>query len=104
MAFDPVPSTWFSGITQTSTGITIPYTALNELNQTKATNDVREILFNFCEAFFDTWDATASEDRPAEMTCIRSASLRQTTTDDIITKQYTIRVNVVPDSLDVVSE
>lgn len=102
--FDPTPSTWFSGISTTSTAITIPYTALGDLNQTKANSDVREIVFNFMEGIFDKYGSVDTADRPSELTMSRSASVSQTSTGDIITKSYTIRVNVVPDSLDVASE
>ena len=107
MAFDPAPSTWFSGLTNSISAVTIPYTALNGLAQADAdptTGDVREIVFGFCEAFSDRWASTATADRPDKATITTSTSVSSVSGQEVLTKIYTIRVELDVDSVDVSSE
>jgi hypothetical protein len=107
MAFDDAPSGWFSGISASATELTIPYTALNDLNQTKAhptTGDIREIIYNICESFSDTWANTPSADRPQRTTITTGTSISSSGGNDTITKTYTIRVTLDVDAVSVGSE
>jgi len=107
MAFDPSPSGWFSGLTVSATELTIPFSSINDLNQTKSdpdTGDIREIVYNFCEAFADKWTTTASADRPSQLTITSSTSVSTSGTQEILTKIYSIRVSLLVDDVSLVSE
>jgi len=107
MAFDPAPSGWFPGLTNSATELTIPFTALNQLTQADSdpsTGDIREIVFGFCEAFSDQWVATAEADRPDKTTINRSTSVQSVGGTEVLTKIYTIRVELDVDSVDVSDE
>jgi len=107
MAFNPAPTGWFSGISVTATDITIPFSALNTLDDTKSdpsTGDVREIVYNFCEAFSDKWQSLASTDRPDQLTINTSTSVTSSGGEDILTKIYTIRVALTVEDVSIVSE
>jgi hypothetical protein len=107
MAFNPAPTGWFSGISVTATEITIPFSALNTLDDTKSdpsTGDVREIVYNFCEAFSDKWQSLASTDRPDQLTINTSTSVTSSGGEDILTKIYTIRVALTVEDVSIVSE
>jgi hypothetical protein len=107
MAFDASPSGWFSGLTASATELTIPYSALNDLNQTKSdpdTGDVREVMYNLCEAFSDKWANTSDADRPGKTTITTSSSISSSLGVDTITKIYTIRVQLAVDDVSVSSE
>lgn len=107
MAFDASPSGWFSGLSASATELTIPYSALNDLNQTKSdpdTGDVREVMYNICEAFSDKWANTASADRPAKTTIATSTSITSSAGSDTITKTYTIRVSLDVDTVSITDE
>ena len=107
MAFNASPSGWFSGLSASATELTIPYSALNDLNQTKSdptTGDVREIVYNFCEAFSDVNTNTASADRPTKTTISTSTSISSSGGSDTITKTYTIRVSLDVDTVSITDE
>jgi hypothetical protein len=107
MAFNPAPTGWFSGISVTATEITIPFSALNTLDDTKSdpsTGDVREIVYNFCEAFSDKWQSLASTDTPDQLTINTSTSVTSSGGEDILTKIYTIRVALTVEDVSIVSE
>lgn len=107
MAFDSSPSGWFAGLTASATELTIPYTALNDLTETKShpdTGDVREVIYNICEAFSDKWANTAEADRPDKATITTSSSIRSSLGVDTITKIYTIRVELAVDEVSVSTE
>jgi len=107
MAFDPAPSGWFPGLTNSATELTIPFTALNQLTQADTdpiTGDVREIVFNFCEAFNDKWATTADADRPDRTTISTSTSVQSVGGNEVLTKIYTIRVELDVDAVDVSDE
>ena len=107
MAFDPAPTGWFPGLTNSATALTIPFTALNQLTQADSdpsTGDVREIVYNFCEAFTDKWADTTDADRPEKTTISTSTSVQTVGGSEILTKIYTIRVELDIDSVDVSDE
>ena len=107
MAFDASPSGWFSGLTASATELTIPFASLNDLDQTKAdpnTGDVREVMYNICEAFSDKWANTSSDDRPEKTTISTSTSISSSLGVDTITKIYTIRVSLDVDDVSVAGE
>lgn len=107
MAFNPAPSGWFPGLTNSATELTIPFTALNQLTQADSdpsTGDIREIVFNFCEAFSDKWAATADADRSEKTTISTSTSIQTVGGSEILTKIYTIRVELDVDSVDISDE
>lgn len=107
MAFDPAPSGWFTGLTVSPTGLTIPFSSLNSLDDIKAdpsTGDVREIIYNFCEAFADNWANKASADRPTELTINTSTSVSTVGADEVLTKIYTIRVALSVENVTLVEE
>ena len=85
MAFDASPSGWFSGISVSPTELTIPFSSLNNLDDTKAdpsTGDVREIVYNFCEAFADAWAGTSTANRPSQLTINTSTSVTTSGTEE----------------------
>ncbi len=102
MAFAAAPSGWFSGLSASATELTIPYSALNSLNQTKAdptTGDVREIVYNFCEAFSDKLAVTGADDKAEQLTMTTSTSVTSSGGTDTMTKIYTVRVNLTVDTV-----
>lgn len=107
MAFAPAPSGWFSGLTVSATGLTIPFASLNSLDDIKAdptTGDIREVVYNFCEAFADVWANTATADRPEQLTINTSTSVTTSGSDEVITKIYTVRVALSVADVTLVSE
>lgn len=107
MAFNPAPTGWFSGLSVSATELTIPFSSLNLLDDTKAdptSGDVREIMYNFCEAFADKWSSTTAANRPSQLTINTSTSVTTSGTEEIITKIYTIRVALSVDSVNIVDE
>ncbi len=107
MAFLPAPSGWFSGLTVSATELTIPFSALNSLDDTKSdptTGDVREVVYNFCEAFSDKWATTATADRPQNLTISSSTSVSSSGGEETLTKIYTIRVSLAVDDVSLVEE
>jgi hypothetical protein len=107
MVFDPAPSGWFSGISVSSTELTIPFAALNSLDQTKSdptTGDVREVVYNFCEAFSDKWISTTAANRPQNLTISSSTSVSSSGGEEVLTKIYTIRVALAVDDVSLVEE
>jgi hypothetical protein len=107
MAFAAAPSGWFSGLSASATELTIPYSALNALNQTKSdptTGDVREIVYNFCEAFSDKLAVTATADKAEQLTMTTSTSITSSGGSDTMTKIYTVRVNLSVDDVSIPDE
>lgn len=107
MAFDPAPTGWFSGLSVSATEITIPFASLNTLTEAKAdpsTGDIREVVYNFCESFSDAWSATATADRPEQLTISSTTSVTSTGGEDILTKIYTIRVALTVEDVTIVAE
>lgn len=107
MAFDPSPSGWFSGLSVSPTELTIPFSSLNNLDDTKAdpdTGDIREVVFNFCEAFADAWANTSSANRPSQLTINTSTSVTTSGAEEVLTKIYTIRVALAVDNVSIVTE
>lgn len=107
MAFSASPNVWFSGVTSDASGITFPYSAMNGLLQADAdptTGDMREIVFAFCEELSNNMAATVTADRPNQLTVSRSASVSTVSGQDILTKTYTIRVNLDIDDVSVAAE
>tara|TARA_Y100000385_G_C12858443_1_gene536142 strand:+ start:312 stop:635 length:324 start_codon:yes stop_codon:yes gene_type:complete len=107
MAFAPAPSGWFPGLTNSASDVTIPFTALNGITEAATepdTGDIRDIVYNFCEAFSDQWASTASDDRPEKTTISTSASITTSGGSEVLTKIYTIRVELDVDAVSVSDE
>lgn len=82
MAFDKLPDSWISGLTEDGTDMTIPLASIAELTAAEAdtvTGDIRKVWFALCKHMQDTWLATASADRPSKMTFSKSVSESPTT-------------------------
>jgi len=84
MAFNPAPSSWLgAGYTYASNAITMTTAAganavLTELTAAEAnatTGDVREVFFAMCEAFWQSWDAKVSADRPVRMSISKQSTI-----------------------------
>ena len=107
MAFSAAPSGWFPGLSASATELTIPYSALNALTQTNAdptTGDIREIMYNICEAFSDKLANTATADKAEQLTMSTSTSVTSSGGSDTMTKIYTVRVNLSVDDVSIPSE
>lgn len=107
MPFNSSPNVWFSGLTVDSSGVTFPYSSMDNLTQADSdptTGDMREIVFGFCEALADNMALTATADRPSQLSVTRTATVSTVSGQDILTKTYTIRVNLDIDDVSVVSE
>lgn len=107
MAFNSSPNVWFSGLTADASGVTLPYSAMNNLTQVDAdptTGDMREIVFGFCESLADSMALTATADRPSQLNVTRTATVSTVSGQDILTKTYTIRLNLDIEDVSVASE
>lgn len=79
-------------ITDTGTGThTMLAIALPELTDAEAnasTGDIRKIYFALAEAIYQSWNNTATANRPTKMTIARSSSINEST--GIATKTYVL--------------
>lgn len=95
MAFNPLPQTWFTGLTDgattcLATDMVIPIGTFPELTAPEidsVTGDVRKFLYAVCEKAWSVWNALATADRPTKMTLTKSSSVDATT--GIVTNVYT---------------
>jgi|TARA_B100001094_G_C17962415_1_gene686119 hypothetical protein len=107
MAFSAAPTGWFPGLSASATELTIPYSSLNSLTQSKSdptTGDVRDIIYNICEAFSDKLANTATADQANQLTMSTSTSVTSSGGTDTMTKIYTVRVNLSVDDVSIPSE
>lgn len=107
MAFNPAPTGWFSGLSVSATELTIPFASLAHLTQSKAdpsTGDIREVVYNFCEAFSDVWNASVVADRPERLTMTTSTSVVTSGASEILTKIYTVRVSLLVEDTSIQDE
>lgn len=89
MAFNPLPQTWFAGLTDDGTDITLPIASIPELSAAEidaATGDIRKMLYAITELAWTKWNALPTADRPAKMTINKSASVNATT--GLVTNTY----------------
>lgn len=90
MAFNPLPQTWFTGLTDDGTDLTIPIASIPELTAAEidsATGDIRKMLYAIAELAWTKWSALPTVDRPTKMTLSKSASVNATT--GLVTNTYT---------------
>ena len=95
MAFNPLPQTWFPGLTDSETtklvtDLSIPIATFPELTAAEidsVTGDVRKFLYAICEKAWSRWNALLTADRPTKMTITKSSSVDATS--GIVTNVYT---------------
>ena len=105
MAFDPLPDSWISGISEDGTDVTFPIASLAELSAAEVdtvTGDIRKFMFALCDHMADEWYATAAANRPAQMSISRSTSTDETAGTQ--TKQFVFRFTTAPTSNEVIAE
>ena len=105
MAFNKLIPNWVTGFTSDGTNWTVPIATTPELVASEVdatTGDFRRWLFAFMEYLYTKWAATAAADRPTKLTLQRVQNIDQST--GIITKTYTITVQVGTTGQEVVAE
>jgi hypothetical protein len=100
MAFDISPTGYFSGIIPSSTGVYIPYTAL-ESYKVGTSGDIRQLVYSFIEAIADKYLTLPSSGTSTQMSITRSASVPS---DNVVRKVYTVSMNLAFSGLAVGSE
>ena len=105
MAFDAKPSTWIDNWSEDGTDITVPIASFPEMTAAEAdatTGDIRKVLFAIAEKLYDSWNNTATADRPSQMTISKSSSTAVST--GVVTNTYTLRFYCEVISQDVADE
>ena len=110
MAFNPLPQTWFTGMTDggtscSATDMVIPIGTFPELVASEidsSTGDVRKFLFAFLEKCWSVYNALATADRPTKLVIQKSASID--TTLGVVTNTYVITIKTSVSGQEVVPE
>lgn len=110
MAWNPLPQTWFTGMTDgattcLATDMVIPISTFPELTATEidaSTGDVRKFLFAFLEKCWSKYNSLATADKPTKLTMQKSATVDTAT--GVITNTYVITIKTSSSSQEVVSE
>lgn len=110
MAFNPLPQSWFTGMTDGSTScsatdMVIPISTFPELTAAEidsSTGDIRKFLFAFLEKCWAVYNALATADKPSKMTMQKSVSVDTST--GVNTNTYIITIKTAVATQEVVSE
>lgn len=105
MASDLTPNEWIASWSEDATNITFPIASIPGLTAAEAdgdTGDIRKVLFPLLETLYQEWLATATADRPTQMTITKSASLNIANTQ--ITHVFSFRFLTEIESQEVVDE
>lgn len=95
MAWNPLPQSWFTGLTDgattcSATDMVIPISTFPDLTATEidsVTGDVRKFLYAFIEKCWTKWNGLATADKCSKMTLTKTVSVDATT--GIVTNVYT---------------
>jgi hypothetical protein len=87
MAFDPLPQSWFTGLTDgatvcLATDLVVPIATFPELTAAEidsVTGDIRKMLYAICEKCWLVWAALLTADKPNKMTISKSSSANAAT-------------------------
>jgi len=90
MAFNISPTGYFSGIIPSSTGVYIPYTALESYNASTS-GDIRQLVYSFMESVADKYLDLPSSGTSTQMKVTRTSSVPS---DNVLRKVYTVSVNL----------
>lgn len=110
MAFNPLPQSWFTGMTDggttcQATDLVIPLSTFPELTAAEvdaSTGDVRKFLFAFLEKCWSVYNALLTADKPSKMTMAKSATVD--TSLGVITNTYVITIKTAIATQEVVAE
>lgn len=110
MAWNPLPQSWFTGMTDGSTScnatdMVIPISTFPELSAAEidsVTGDVRKFLFAFLEKCWAVYNALATADKPTKLTMSKSATVDTST--GVTTNTYVFTIKTSASSQEVVSE
>jgi hypothetical protein len=105
MAWNGLPTAWFTGWTSNGTNITLPIANVTNLVSGEAdvaTGDIRKILYHLLDKIWAVWTALATADKSTKMTIYKSSSTNVTTGQ--ITHQYTVTFINEVSAQDVASE
>lgn len=106
MAWNPLPQSWFTGLTDDGTDITIPIAAFGtELTAEEidsANGDVRKFIYAFIERCWAKWSSIATADKPSKMTITKTSSIDAAT--GILTNVYTFTFKNTITAQDVANE
>ena len=92
MAFDPKPSSFLTDWSEDGTDITVPIASFSELTAAEAdatTGDWRKIVFAFLEHLYSYYTSLPSGDQPTKLAITRTTTV---TSEDVMTRTYTIRI------------
>lgn len=99
MPFDPSPSAWITGYTLVGSDATIPVSSLPGLTVAEAdegsTGDIRKVNYGINEALYQSWAATATADRPTNMTITRGSYRDESTGVLTVTYSHTFKVQIL---------
>lgn len=108
MAFNPTISAWLTGfvVNSAQTNFTIPISTFPEMTaaeiDSSAGGDIRKFLFAFCDECYETWNGTATADRPGQMTLSKTVSTNVSTGE--ATETFTFRFVTAASAREVVAE
>ena len=110
MAFNPLPQSWFTGMTDgatacSATDMVIPIGTFPELTAAEidaSTGDIRKFMFAFLEKCWAVYNALATADKPTKMTMQKSASVDTAT--GVITNTYVFTIKTAAATQEVVAE
>ena len=105
MAFNPAPTSWFTGWSEDGIDITLPITSVRELTAAEAdavSGDIRKVCFALVEEMYQQYNALATDDKPGKFTITKIASLNAST--GILTNTYTVKVYTEIGSQEVADE
>lgn len=105
MAFNPLPQSWFTGLTDDGTDLSIPISTFPELTAEELDSvdgDVRKFLYAFMEKTWAEYTSLTTATKPTKMTITKTSSVN--TSLGIITNTYTLQFKNVISSQDVAPE
>lgn len=105
MAFNPLPQTWLTGLTDDGTTLSLPISSIPQLTAPEAdsvTGDIRKVVFALMELLYSKWNALVLADRPKQMTFSKSVYTDVAT--GIVTNTYTVTCKTSVSVQEVIAE
>lgn len=99
MAFNPSPTGYFPGLTTSSSGVFIPYSAL-ESYKVNTSGDVKQLAYSFLDAFAYKYTNLLTADKTDTITVASSWTAQSET---VLKKVYTYSFNLAFSGLSVQS-
>jgi maltose-binding protein MalE len=100
MPFNPSPTGYFPGLTTSSSGVFIPYTAL-ESYKVNTSGDVRQLAYSFLDAFTNKYNSLLTADKTDKIAITSSWTAQSET---VLRKVYNYSFNLAFSGISVQSE